>query len=187
MREELQKTRQRIREDAQRAPRAWRALFEPLAERIFDRELKLRALRLSCGVASREHSVSFRESFGCDFGEYVTHHRLETGRRLLAVADLKIWDVAREVGFATASSFATAFRRLEGLSPTAWRERQDRGVVPPSEKPAEVRDENAELRRLLLLGGRERDAQREVEELQNLIEPRKRQGMRVSTPDDHPL
>ncbi len=47
--------------------------------------------------------------------------RLEMGRRLLRESRLTVEEIARRCGFYHASSFARAFRRVEGLSPEEWR------------------------------------------------------------------
>jgi len=112
---ELERTRRHILEAAQRAPRPWRAPLEKLADRIFDREIRLRSLRFEFGVSDRRHSALFFQTFGCDFGQFVTRHRLETGRQLLASTDLKICAARKEQGRADREALLELERKLANM------------------------------------------------------------------------
>jgi AraC-like DNA-binding protein len=47
--------------------------------------------------------------------------RHEKARELLRATGMNLAQVAEALGYADASTFARAFRRLEGVSPSAWR------------------------------------------------------------------
>src|SRR5262249_34098149 len=63
----------------------------------------------------------FRQSPGTPPHRFVRDRRIAQARRLLANGDLSIGEIARTVGFRTASHFSTVFRRASGATPTAYR------------------------------------------------------------------
>lgn len=75
-----------------------------------------------CGLSVRQLTRGFRESRGVSIGDHVTHCRVEHARALLA-SDTSVKAVAYTLGFASASSFAHAFRRATGETPSQYRQR----------------------------------------------------------------
>jgi len=76
------------------------------------------------GVAelSRFHfCAAFRRSTGQTPLQWLTHLRMARARELLAEGELPILGVALEVGYQTASAFAAAFRKTQGVSPSDFR------------------------------------------------------------------
>ncbi|MEL1266354.1 AraC family transcriptional regulator [Pseudoxanthomonas putridarboris] len=76
------------------------------------------------GVAglSRYHfCTAFRQATGSTPHEWLVRLRIERARQLLADATLPVTDIALSVGYETPSSFAAAFRRISGTTPTAYR------------------------------------------------------------------
>ena len=69
----------------------------------------------------------FREVFGKTAFGYLHDYRLEQARQLLATEDLKIEEVAQQVGFAARSYFAAAFRKKFGCNPGLYRQELKRG------------------------------------------------------------
>ena len=69
----------------------------------------------------------FRRATGTSVGAYVTRMRIDEAKRLLAQGDASVADVARAVGYRSASAFSTAFRRECGLAPSAWRRMGEAG------------------------------------------------------------
>jgi len=71
---------------------------------------------------SRYHFCrAFRRSFGVSPHRYHSSRRLERAKLLLANPALSVTEIALDVGFRETSSFTTAFRRLVGRTPTAYR------------------------------------------------------------------
>jgi AraC-like DNA-binding protein len=52
---------------------------------------------------------------------YLTECRMDEAEALLSDTDLGIAQIARFVGYADAFGFSAAFKRLKGLSPSAYR------------------------------------------------------------------
>jgi AraC family transcriptional regulator len=89
--------------------------------------MSLHALAASVGISARHFERAFRQAVGVPPHAYVTEQRLAAARHLLlAQPGLTIEDIARRVGFSSASHFATAFRRQTGVSPSAFRARHER-------------------------------------------------------------
>ncbi len=64
----------------------------------------------------------FNEGFGMSFSQVVQHYRVEKAKELLASGNnLSIQEVARDSGFASASSFHAIFIKKTGFTPKAYR------------------------------------------------------------------
>jgi AraC family transcriptional regulator len=63
----------------------------------------------------------FRQATGQSPHQYVTGQRLDRARHLLQHSPLSVAQVARTVGYHSASHFARLFQRHTGVLPTAWR------------------------------------------------------------------
>jgi AraC family transcriptional regulator len=64
---------------------------------------------------------SFKQSFGEPPQRYWTGRRIERAKELLANPRASITDIALHVGFGGSSAFSSAFHRLTGVTPTAYR------------------------------------------------------------------
>jgi AraC family transcriptional regulator len=73
-----------------------------------------------CRLSVRQLSRSFRVSRGCSLGAYVAEAQVRHAKRLLA-GDQSVTQIAEALGFASGSSFCSAFRRATGLSPGTFR------------------------------------------------------------------
>jgi AraC family transcriptional regulator len=95
--------------------------------RIRERVLELGAppsleeLAAMCKLSKRHLMRAFRESTGQTIGQFIQYSALEKARHWLRNSDKSIGAIASELGFANISSFSTAFRRLTGESPRAYR------------------------------------------------------------------
>ena len=64
----------------------------------------------------------FKKITGLNFTEYVSRTRVESAKNLLLNPNLRISEIAYEVGFQSLTHFNRVFRRIVGHSPTAYRE-----------------------------------------------------------------
>lgn len=71
--------------------------------------------------ASRMNTV-FRQMTGYSPLEYVRRARVSHARRLLADPQLSVKEIAARTGFEDSFHFSRVFRRIDGLSPTHYRE-----------------------------------------------------------------
>lgn len=64
----------------------------------------------------------FRKVTGINFTDYVSRLRIERARNLLLNPNLRISEIAYEVGFQSLTHFNRVFKKLVGMSPTEYRE-----------------------------------------------------------------
>ena len=62
----------------------------------------------------------FKEMFGQTVYDYLQEQRMSQAKRLLHTEQYTIAQVAEMVGFSSANSFATAFKRIVGMQPSEW-------------------------------------------------------------------
>jgi AraC-like DNA-binding protein len=62
----------------------------------------------------------FQQVFGKTVFSYLHEYRLKQARELIVIGEMKISEIAAQVGFASRSYFASAFRKKFGLSPKAY-------------------------------------------------------------------
>lgn len=74
-----------------------------------------------CRMSPRHLVRAFRQQTGQTIGSFVQQVTIERARRLLVETDDPIKIVAARLGFASATGFATAFRRSCGVSPHQFR------------------------------------------------------------------
>lgn len=73
------------------------------------------------GVSARRLEGLFRESLGTTPGQHALDLRLQAARRMLTDTHHAVQEVALRTGFSAPTTFARAFRRRFGQSPTALR------------------------------------------------------------------
>ena len=83
----------------------------------------LKELADHCAISVRQLTRGFRASRDCSIGDYIEQRRMETAKRLLMTGE-SVKAIAFTMGFASPSSFAYAFRRATGISPSHFRTRQ---------------------------------------------------------------
>jgi AraC family transcriptional regulator len=89
---------------------------EHLAESI-----SLEALAELVGLSACYFCRAFGQSLGMPPQRYQLTRRIERAKSLLAKHAASVTDVGLTVGYNDASAFCTAFRRITGLTPTAYR------------------------------------------------------------------
>ena len=89
---------------------------EHLAEPI-----SLEALARLVGLSACYFCRAFRQSLGMPPQRYQLSQRIERAKTLLAKHAASVTDVSLTVGYNDTSAFCTAFRRITGLTPSAYR------------------------------------------------------------------
>ena len=101
-----------------------------LIDRGYAGPLDVAMLAREAYASSAHFARSFRRAFGETPHRYLLRRRIERARELLRETDLRVTDVALEVGFASLSSFSHAFRELTGESPGAYASRWRASAAP---------------------------------------------------------
>jgi AraC-like DNA-binding protein len=93
-----------------------------------DPELNLPSLARQMDLSVHEMSELINLGFGENFAQFVNRHRLEESKRLLLSekhAHLSMVGIAFEAGFNSKTAFNTAFKKMVGVSPTEYREKEN--------------------------------------------------------------
>ncbi len=114
-------------DDPQSATTEHSALLEQLAELLIgqklyaDTELNLQRLARKAGVPARQVSRAVNSQTGLNVSQWVNEARVRAACELLQQTDATVLEIMQQVGFATKSNFNREFRRIAGMSPSAWR------------------------------------------------------------------
>lgn len=96
-----------------------------LARRLLDRAYTtpITIEQLSQEVALSPYYLIrlFRRVYQQTPHQYLIQRRIARAKELLSTSDLSITDICADVGFESLGSFSTLFRKMVGLSPSAWR------------------------------------------------------------------
>ena len=88
-----------------------------------DADVSLAALASDAGLSRFHFCRAFKESTGLSPHAWLRQHRLEQAMNMLRDTDESIVSVAAELGYASQTAFAAAFRKLTGETPSDWRRR----------------------------------------------------------------
>lgn len=92
-----------------------------LADRHFAEPVDVAAMAAAAGLSRAHFSRAFRQAFGQPPHVYLLTRRLERAAALLRTTDHRVADICVEVGLTSVGSFTTAFKRMYGATPTAYR------------------------------------------------------------------
>ncbi|MEN2257266.1 helix-turn-helix transcriptional regulator [Paraclostridium benzoelyticum] len=59
----------------------------------------------------------FKEEVGENFSSYLTNYRMKKAETLIKNTDMKISQIAIEVGYTNASYFSRSYKKFKGISP----------------------------------------------------------------------
>lgn len=103
-------------EDTRRVIAARRIIDERWSEK-----LTLDGMARACGLNRAKLTRGFREVFNCTVAEALAERRLSHASRMLRTTDLPVSSIGYENGYLNNASFARAFGRRFGLSPSDFR------------------------------------------------------------------
>jgi len=115
--------------DAQRLNEARRIICES-----YSQPLTLDFIARSCGLNRAKLTRGFKEIFNCTIGEMLAEERLRFAATSLVSGDEPVSKVAFSCGYLSNASFARAFNRRFGSSPSRFRE--DARTAPAFHLPA---------------------------------------------------
>jgi len=81
----------------------------------------LEELAAHCGMSRSALAERFTRLVGRPAMQYLAHWRIQVAARLLADGAAKVAAVARDVGYESEAAFSRSFKRIAGVSPSAWR------------------------------------------------------------------
>ncbi len=90
-------------------------------DHLFDKSFDVNAIIACSGVRPSEIYGCFQYHIGISIREYLEDRRMEAAMRLLQYDELKVYDIAFSIGYASYRAFQRAFRRRMRCTPTEWR------------------------------------------------------------------
>jgi AraC-like DNA-binding protein len=104
-----------------------------LADARYGEPLGVDDMARAAGLSKAHFSREFKQAFGESPHAYLLTRRLERAATLLRVTDRSVAYVCVSVGLQSVGSFTTSFKRMFGLTPTAYR-----AAFPPAAAHARV-------------------------------------------------
>jgi len=84
--------------------------------------VRIKDLAGRLNITSHQLSEFLNRHFGIDFNSFINTYRVEEAKRMLRDnRDQSIISICYEVGFSTKASFNSAFKRITGITPSAFR------------------------------------------------------------------
>lgn len=83
--------------------------------------LRLEDLAEAAGLSRMHFAAQFRTATGIRPHDYVLQRRIERAKLLIRSRKLSLVEVALDVGFQSQAHFCTIFKKLTGVTPSAWR------------------------------------------------------------------
>ena len=96
-------------------------LEEAIHARLADSELSLKNLALQLGFSPSYLSVLIKKELGLPFQDYLIQERMKKAKLLLLTTDLKIYEIAEQVGFDDMNYFSQRFKQVVGLTPRQFK------------------------------------------------------------------
>jgi AraC-like DNA-binding protein len=84
-------------------------------------ELSLTKVAKAVNISTNHLSEKFKQVTGVNFVDYVARTRFEKACDRLEKSNLRISEIAFDVGFQSLSQFNRVFKKLSGKSPSAYR------------------------------------------------------------------
>jgi two-component system response regulator YesN len=82
-----------------------------------DERLTLNEVAAVFGLSPNYLSVLFKKTCGTGFSEYITQMKISRAKTMLLEQDLKVYEVADQLGFESAFYFSKVFKKVVGMSP----------------------------------------------------------------------
>ena len=101
-------------------------LEEAIHVRLADSELSLKSLAFQLGFSSSYLSVLIKKELGLPFQDYLIQERMKKAKLLLLTTDLKIYEIAEQVGFEDMNYFSQRFKQVVGLTPRQFKKGEEK-------------------------------------------------------------
>ncbi|MBF6625806.1 response regulator [Aerococcaceae bacterium zg-BR9] len=95
-------------------------------ERLSNQDLTLKSLANDLGFSPSHLSVMFKKETGIPFQDYLIQERIKKAKLLLLTTDLKIYEIAEQVGFEDMNYFSQRFKQIVGMTPSQFKKGEQR-------------------------------------------------------------
>ena len=99
---------------------------EAIHAQLSDPELSLKSLAFQLGFSSSYLSVLIKKELGLPFQDYLIQERMKKAKLLLLTTDLKIYEIAEQVGFEDMNYFSQRFKQVVGLTPRQFKKGEEK-------------------------------------------------------------
>ncbi|MGI5894488.1 MAG: AraC family transcriptional regulator [Candidatus Merdivicinus sp.] len=96
-------------------------------ETHYTESLSVEEIAAAAGINRSYLQALFRQEFGCGVMTYVNRMRISRAKFLLTNTEMRLVDIAAEVGFNSRQNFALAFEKQAGMSPSSFRKMTSSG------------------------------------------------------------
>jgi two-component system response regulator YesN len=86
----------------------------------YDKKLTLNEVAAALGISPNYLSHLFKKYSDCGFIEYVNQVKIQEAKKIMAEKNMKIYEIANELGFDNAFYFSKVFKKIEGCSPREY-------------------------------------------------------------------
>ena len=122
-------------------------------DRRYAEQLDIPALARAALTSEAHFIRTFKQTFGETPHRYLQRRRLERAMALLRETEQPVTEICLDVGFTSLGTFSRTFRRVLGMSPTAYRQAWRTGagtagyvptcVVMPWTRPRQAREDSS--------------------------------------------
>lgn len=102
------------------------AKVKELVEKNYSTSASLETIAAQVYVSPCYLSVIFKKEANITFKNYLINTRIGKAKELLETTDMKIYEVAEKVGYTDTRYFSELFQRVEGITPTQFRAKQNK-------------------------------------------------------------
>ncbi|TBL80109.1 helix-turn-helix domain-containing protein [Paenibacillus thalictri] len=107
--------------------------IEKYIQENYTRDLGLEQIAAEMGVSDKYVSRVFKDKTGVNLTDYINQLRLEKAKELLAQTDMRVNDIAEQIGIHSRTTFLRVFKKMEGVSPNDYRSiHRKMGQPPPT-------------------------------------------------------
>lgn len=114
-------------------PEEYRPVIQKSLEYIrqnYHMPLSLREIAERANMSESYFSKLFKTETGVNYQEYLLRYRIEKAKAYLKTTNIKIYEIAKLVGYTDEKYFHVIFKRIVGCTPVQYRESRESGSVP---------------------------------------------------------
>ncbi|MFH5183745.1 helix-turn-helix domain-containing protein [Paenibacillus sp. TAB 01] len=97
------------------------SLIEKYIEDNYRQDLGLEQIAGEMGISLKYVSRVFKEKTGVNLTDYINQVRMDKAKKLLTGTDMRVSDIAEEIGIPSRTTFLRVFKKTEGIAPNDYR------------------------------------------------------------------
>lgn len=102
------------------------AFSRVICNHLSDSDFSLKALAAELGFSPSHLSVLVKRELGIPFQDYLIQERIRQAKLLLLTTDLKVYEIADQVGFEDMNYFSQRFKQVTGMTPRQYKKGEKR-------------------------------------------------------------